>query len=164
MNTAYILTGGNLGNRQQNLQKALLLLSEQAGRIISISSLYETAAWGNKDQPSFLNQAIALETHLPADVLLVTILSIEQEMGRRRFEKMGPRTIDIDILFYNNLVIESNQLVIPHPQLHKRKFVLLPLNEIAGSYIHPVFNKTVSSLLHECDDPLTVEKFKVLLP
>ncbi|MFT3822482.1 MAG: 2-amino-4-hydroxy-6-hydroxymethyldihydropteridine diphosphokinase [Chitinophagaceae bacterium] len=155
MNKVYLLTGGNIGNRKQNLQQAALLL-EQFGTIEQKSGLYQTAAWGKTDQPAFLNQVLLLHTTLSPTLLLEKVLATELTMGRMRMEKYGPRIIDIDILFYNDEVIDLPALTVPHPQLPNRRFVLAPLNEIAPHLVHPVLHKTISQLLEECPDELEV--------
>jgi 2-amino-4-hydroxy-6-hydroxymethyldihydropteridine diphosphokinase len=158
MNTAYLLIGGNIGNKLQCLQEATRLLDELAGKVIEKSSFYETAAWGNTQQPSFINQALQLDTALTAHDLIECMLSIEQNMGRKRLEKYGPRTIDIDMLLYNHAIIQMPLLTVPHPQLVHRMFALQPLQEIAPLYLHPILKKTISQLLAECTDTLTVLK------
>ena len=158
MNSAYLITGGNIGSRQEELNYAARLIQERCGTIIDRSSLYETAAWGKTDQESFLNQALVLETTLNARDLLNEILYIENLMGRDRVEKYGPRIIDIDIIFFNHQVIRENGLIIPHPEMAKRRFVLEPLNQVIPAYIHPIYYKTVSELLDQCDDSLPVKK------
>jgi len=159
MNTAYLLTGGNLGERVHNLAMARELVEAQTGNIIAASSLYETAAWGNTDQPAFLNQAIMIETPLNARQLIRRILKIEKKMGRVREEKYGPRLIDIDILLFNNEKHNSQFLKLPHPEMQHRRFALLPLAEIAPEIIHPVLKKTITELLQECKDELEVKKY-----
>lgn len=158
MNTAYILTGGNLGNRQQNLQTAAMLIEEQCGDIIALSALYETAAWGYTEQPDFLNQVLVLQTQLQPEQLMSELLQIEEKMGRIRTVKFGPRIIDIDILLINQLIIKSELLTLPHPALHERRFALTPLQEVASQLQHPVLYKTISQLLHECNDTSNVQK------
>ena len=147
-----------MGQRDEQLSYAARLIEERCGNIIDRSSLYETAAWGKTDQASFLNQALVLETSLNARDLLNEILYIENLMGRDRIEKYGPRIIDIDIIFFNHQMIRENGLTIPHPEMSKRRFVLEPLNEIIPAYIHPVYYKTVTELLKQCDDTLPVKK------
>jgi len=159
MNTAYLLTGGNLGDREKNLATARDLINTHCGQIVKASSLYETAAWGHTDQPSFLNQALEIQTELTARQLMRRILKIEKMMGRVRKEKYGPRIIDIDILLFNNEKHRYPLLTLPHPEMLNRRFVLLPLTEIAPGIIHPVFNKTISTLLDECPDQLEVKKY-----
>jgi 2-amino-4-hydroxy-6-hydroxymethyldihydropteridine diphosphokinase len=159
MNTAYLLIGGNLGNRKVNLENSRSLIEQQCGHIVHNSSIYETAAWGNTNQPSFLNQVLQVETLLSARQLIRKILKIEKTMGRVRQEKLGPRIIDIDILFFNHEIIKLEFLTIPHPEIQNRRFVLMPMVEIAASLVHPVLNKPMSKLLNECMDNLEVTKF-----
>jgi 2-amino-4-hydroxy-6-hydroxymethyldihydropteridine diphosphokinase len=159
MNKAYLLTGGNLGDREQNLATARFLINEQCGTIVTASSLYETAAWGKTDQPSFLNQALELDTALNAKQLIRRILKVEKMMGRVRDEKYGPRLIDIDMLLFNNEKHNYQFLKLPHPEMQNRRFALLPLAEIAPDMMHPVLNKNIAQLLEECPDVLDVKKF-----
>jgi 2-amino-4-hydroxy-6-hydroxymethyldihydropteridine diphosphokinase len=158
MQNAYLLTGGNTGDRQQFLASALKALEAECGKVVAVSALYETEAWGVTDQPPFLNQAIALQTTLSPQALLERILAIEIKLGRIRDQKYGPRTIDIDILLYGQEVINEPGLVIPHPHLPNRRFALECLNDIASSFVHPVLHKSISTLLEECPDSLTVHK------
>ncbi len=158
MNTAYLLIGGNLGDRAAYLALAMQQISALCGCVTSTSSIYETAAWGNTNQPAFYNQAIKLDTALSPEALLQALLAIELDMGRVREEKYGPRTIDLDILMINNIVVDTPMLTIPHPQLHNRRFALLPLNEIAPALHHPVLDKTIHELLLNCPDTLDVQK------
>ncbi len=162
MNTAYLLIGGNLGNRLANLQKAIEAIEENCGDVIAISSVYETAAWGNTDQPSFLNQVIVLHTDMQPSILMKELLGIEERLGRLRQEKMGPRTIDIDILLIDDQIIHEENLTIPHPSLHLRKFALIPLAEVAAAKIHPTIKKTIAELLTDCPDTLAVNKISWL--
>jgi len=158
MNSAYLITGGNMGQREDQLSYAAKLIEERCGSIIDRSSIFETAAWGKTNQENFLNQALVLETTLNPRDLLNEILYIENLMGRDRVEKYGPRIIDIDIIFFNHQKIKENGLVIPHPEMSRRRFVLEPLNEVIPAYIHPVLFKTVNELLQQCDDTLPVKK------
>ena len=158
MNKAYLLTGGNEGDRYLNMQQARANIEHICGRVLQVSSLYETAPWGKTDQPDFLNQVLLIETKWSPQDLLKRILQIEEKGGRIRTEKNAPRTIDIDILFYNNLVIHEPGLSIPHPRITERRFVLEPLNEISPRYVHPEFRKTIHELLLECTDQLAVKK------
>jgi 2-amino-4-hydroxy-6-hydroxymethyldihydropteridine diphosphokinase len=161
MNVSYILTGSNLGNRLEYLLKAKEAIGETAGDVANNSFIYETAAWGLEDQPSFLNQALEIHTvHSPSS-LLESLLKIEKDLGRKRGAKYGTRLIDIDILFFNEEVIEQKGLTIPHPQLHKRRFALQCLNDIAPTFFHPVFHKNINQLLLECNDTLPVDKFLI---
>lgn len=159
MNEVLLLTGGNIGNRFNFLSKAKEAINNKCGTVLQQSSVYETAAWGLESQEAFLNQVLKIETSLDSGQLLKIILEIEEELGRKRELKYGPRTIDIDILFFNDEVIDRPGLKIPHPQMQNRRFVLTPLNEIASTKIHPVFHKNISQLLAECPDLLAVNKF-----
>ena len=152
----YIQLGTNLGNREQNLITANRHLSKLVGSIIHYSSIYETEAWGIQDQPAFLNQVVLLETDIPPFPLLDEVLAIEKRMGRKRREKWKERLIDIDILFYDDLVVDSERLTIPHPFIQERNFVLVPLVEIAPDLRHPKFNLTMAELLELSKDPLEV--------
>ncbi len=154
MNKAYLLIGGNMGDRLANLENAKTAIEKELSKILLASSIYETAAWGKEDQPAFLNQALFIETTLSASELMNTLLEIEKKMGRIRQEPLGPRTIDIDIIFYNEAIIDTQNLIIPHPQMQKRNFVLTPLNEIAPAFIHPIIKKTIAQLLIDCEDSL----------
>lgn len=145
--TVYIALGSNIENREQNLKLALEEIKEFA-HITKESKIHETKPWGYKDQDDFLNMAIAIETDLEAINLLARLQEIEHKMGRTREIKNGPRTIDLDILLYGNEIIERKLLKIPHPEMHKRKFVLKPLLEIAESLEHPILKKTIKQL-HE---------------
>lgn len=120
--------------------------------------MYETAAWGNTKQAAFLNQVISIRTNLPPDDLMKKLLEIEQKLGRLRSEKYGPRTIDLDILFYDALIYHSAIVTLPHPAIQDRKFVLIPLAELSPGKIHPVYKKTIRTLLNECADQLAVIK------
>jgi 2-amino-4-hydroxy-6-hydroxymethyldihydropteridine diphosphokinase len=159
MNTAYLLIGGNLGERKENLQSAQLLIGQHCGPVVNNSAIYETAAWGNTIQPSFLNQALKIQTSLNARQLMHKILEIEKMMGRVRKEKLGPRLIDIDILFFNDEICDDHFLKIPHLELQNRRFALVPLAEIATPLIHPVLKKSIAQLLKECPDTLEVKKY-----
>ncbi len=158
MNKAYLLTGGNLGNRALNLFQAKTLIQQFCGNVLKYSHLYQTAPWGKPDQPDYFNQCLIIETNLEPESLLGQILKIEKMIGRKRDEKYGPRLIDIDLLFYNQEIINSDLLQVPHPQLPFRKFALTPLAEIAAEYIHPQNKKRVRELLDECKDDLPVHK------
>ena len=158
MNKAYLLIGGNMGDRLRNLARAEELLQAGTGKVMERSGIYETAAWGKTDQPAFLNKALLLQNDLSPAQLLQNIMDVENEMGRIRSEKYGPRTIDIDILFFNREIIRLPQLVIPHPEIQNRRFALEPLNEIAPDFFHPVLNKSIRQLLAECPDKLEVKR------
>ena len=158
MNTIYLLLGSNLKNPEQQLSNAIKHIGTEIGEIIKASSLYATAAWGNTNQPDFLNQLIVVYSNFSADFIMETILTIEENMGRIRTQKNAPREIDIDILFFNNDIINLPELIIPHPLLQERKFVLIPLNEISPNFKHPIFLKTAQELLEMCTDSLNVQK------
>lgn len=154
----YLLLGSNLADRQLMLEAAKNQIRQKGITITGESHYYETAAWGNTDQPPFINQVIQLSTiQKPLD-LLATILDIELELGRKRFEKWGPRCIDIDILYYNQEICVYDNLKIPHPEIQNRAFALEPLVEIAPEFIHPVFNISNATLLERCNDNLEVKK------
>lgn len=159
MNGIYLLLGTNLGNREANLFRAQELLTGHGIIIKRISSVYETAAWGIEEQPAFLNQVIEVDTtHIP-QILLRTILHIEEDMGRVRDQKWAERLIDIDILYFKDQVIESEELIVPHPEIPNRRFTLLPLAEIAENEMHPGLQQTQLQLLERCPDSLKVEKY-----
>ena len=155
---AYLLLGSNEGDRQQWLEQAIELIAASCGSIVQASSIYTTAPWGIEEQPDFLNMAIAIDTTLPSTDLLKQINEIEQKLGRQRILKWGQRTLDIDILFYGDSIIDLPELKVPHPYIQDRRFALVPLNEIAAELIHPVFNKTIAQLLADCPDTLEVHK------
>ena len=153
LQTVYLLLGSNLGNREEILIKAIKLIDEKVGVIISQSKNYETKAWGKTDQPDFLNIAINITTDLMPMEVLEQIQAIEEQLGRVRIEKWGARSIDIDIIFYEQEIINiSHRLHIPHPLVQERIFALEPLAEIAPEFIHPVLQKTISILLQEIQD------------
>ena len=162
MNVTYLCLGGNIGDREKALNHAIQKISEQVGDIVAKSTIYETEAWGIESQQAYLNQCIKVKTDLKATELIDVLLDIEKELGRERTINRiyEPRTIDIDILFYNNDIINESKLLVPHPRLHLRKFVLIPLEEIASNYLHPLLNKTIFNLLSECEDPSDVKLFK----
>jgi len=157
MHECHLLLGSNQGDRVGFLEKAHVALS-RIGQLSSVSALYETEAWGLTDQPAFLNQTLCLITPLDPTELLVEILRIELELGRTRGIKYGPRTIDIDILLYEDRIHQSDQLILPHPELPNRRFALTALAEIAGSRIHPTLNCSIRELLEKCPDPLAVKR------
>jgi 2-amino-4-hydroxy-6-hydroxymethyldihydropteridine diphosphokinase len=145
LTTAHLSLGSNVGARQSHLQEAQDRLAK-IGRVLAVSSLYETEPVEFTEQPWFLNCAIAVETNCTPRQLMAAILQIEQEMGRRRVQKKGPRSIDIDILLFGQEIIESKDLTVPHPAMHHRRFVLEPLAEIAPQAMHPLLKKTIREL------------------
>jgi 2-amino-4-hydroxy-6-hydroxymethyldihydropteridine diphosphokinase len=158
MHRAVLSLGSNVGDKLQHLYDAKKQFIENGNRIIKQSSVYETEAWGNKDQDAFYNEVIEVDSGMTTDWLMKLILYTEKSLGRTRDKKWAPRTIDIDILFYDDKIIHEENLTIPHPHLHERKFVLIPLNEILPNLIHPVFKKPISQLLMELKDSLRVVK------
>lgn len=155
----FILLGSNLGDRQLVLHEAGRNISKDIGEIVRKSSIYETEPWGFNVSELFLNQVVEVKTSLQPYTLLSHLLEIETSMGRVRDKRTyQSRIIDLDILFYNNLVISGPNLILPHPRLHLRKFTLIPLNEIAAELVHPVFGKTIQALLAECNDSLVVKR------
>lgn len=156
---AYLSLGSNEGNRLKNLQRAINEIQKQAGKIISTSKIYQTPSWGFEGN-DFLNACITIETKLNPTDLLNTLLEIETKLGRIRKTEKGyqPRSIDLDILFYGNEIIDTPNLKIPHPNLHLRRFVLKPLTDIASDFIHPITQKSGLQLLNECDDKSDLEE------
>ncbi len=156
----YLHLGSNLGDRLRYLLKAKFLINKHIGHIKTLSEVYETAAWGKTDQPDFYNQAILVITQLTPAEVLTEIHQIENILGRNRKPEnhWGERTIDIDILFYNNQIINSPSLTIPHRHLQDRNFVLIPLCEIAPNFIHPVLGKSIQELRKLCADDSEVKK------
>lgn len=150
--------GTNVGDRAANLAEARNRLIEQGIEVLKCSSVYETEPYGIADQEQFLNQVLLVHANVKPDELLRICLKIEQEMGRIRGEKNGPRIIDIDLLFYKNLVLEKEGLLLPHKGISHRRFVLAPLAEVAGHQTHPIFAKTIQQLLDECEDRLQVKR------
>ena len=157
MNMSILHLGSNEGNRLRHIQNAMKLIERKIGRKATQSSIYETEAWGIKEQPDFLNVVVKIESHLEPHPLLKRINEIEDELGRTRIEKWGSRIIDIDILFCENELINDAKLTIPHPYLEKRNFVLVPLNEIEPDFVHPIINKKISVLLKESKDTCKVK-------
>ncbi len=159
MNKTYLLLGSNMGDSQLQLSRAIKYISKEVGTVIRQSKLYTTAAWGNTNQPDFLNQVIIVETALTPKNSIQTILGIEEKMGRVRTIKNAPRMIDIDILYFNKEIIDSKLLIVPHPEIQNRRFVLIPLNELSPNFVHPLIGKSNHQLLSDCTDELNVKKF-----
>jgi 2-amino-4-hydroxy-6-hydroxymethyldihydropteridine diphosphokinase len=154
----FLLLGSNLGDRAGIIRQARQLIAEKAP-IITQSSIYETEPWGLTDQPPFLNQVIEVTSPEEPEILLKYLLNIEQELGRVRKVRWGARLIDIDMLYYDDIIIESPALILPHPRLKERRFTLIPLSEIASGFIDPKLKKPVSQLLEECQDQSHVFKY-----
>jgi 2-amino-4-hydroxy-6-hydroxymethyldihydropteridine diphosphokinase len=159
MSKVFLGIGTNLGDREKNLREAIVKIEEHIGSVLKSSSVYETPPWGFDSENDFLNMVIEVETsHSPSELLKV-ILKIESMLGRERDQdRYSSRVIDIDILFYDDLVFEEKGLKIPHRLMHERKFVLVPLCEIAPDILHPVLKKSISSLLHACRDRSKISK------
>ena len=158
MSKIYLSIGSNKGNRYSQIKEALKLIREDLGEIISISKIYETKSWGFESE-KFLNLCIAIKSELSPDKLLFSINSIEEKIGRKRdSKKVNAREIDIDIIFYSNKIVNQEELIIPHPRLELRNFVLVPLSEIASDFVHPILLKSVKELL-ECsnDDNIPIK-------
>jgi 2-amino-4-hydroxy-6-hydroxymethyldihydropteridine diphosphokinase len=158
MHHCYLLLGSNLGNRAQQLSEACNLVELFVGDIAQKSSVYETLPWGLTEQPNFYNQVIKVETSLNPQDLLMTLLQIEEKLGRERLQKWDARKIDLDILYFDQLIINHPELKIPHPEIANRRFTLVPLVEIASAYLHPILKKTNQELLKNCKDNLDVKK------
>ena len=146
----YIALGSNLGNRLSNLKNAISNFTPQMD-VKKKSPVYETPPWGYADQPAFLNQVVMVETYLEPEDLLGHLKRLETVLGREPSFQNGPRLIDLDILFYDDLIVDSPPLVIPHPRLHQRAFVLVPLNDIAPDLVHPLYAKSISEMLLDID-------------
>jgi 2-amino-4-hydroxy-6-hydroxymethyldihydropteridine diphosphokinase len=159
MSKVFLGIGTNLGNRKANLRKAREMIGEHIGRIWNSSSVYETAPWGFEAENDFLNMVIEVETNLSPSEIMKKIAGIESKLGRERDQdRYSSRVIDIDIVLYDDLAINENGLKIPHPLMHERKFVLVPLCELAPDMIHPVLEKSMSVLLEECRDRSKIKK------
>jgi deoxyguanosine kinase len=161
MQTAWLILGSNIGNKNQNLNLAIDKIHATCGSIANKSSVYETKSWGYEDE-NYFNQAVEIKTLLKPKELLFQLLKIESAMGRKRnfSQNYEARIIDIDIVFYEDKIVEEKELTIPHLQIENRKFVLLPLNELIPNFIHPKLNTTISYLLKTTKDKLKVEKLK----
>ena len=158
MNKLYLLLGSNIGDSKTKLDIAINYIEKKIGKVIKKSSLYKTAAWGNTKQQDFINQVILVESILGAEDAIQHIFKIEKQMGRVRTIKNAAREIDIDILFFNNEIINSENLTVPHKEIQNRMFVLVPLMEIAPKLKHPLLKKDISTLLLLCKDELNVQK------
>ncbi|HRN47908.1 MAG TPA: 2-amino-4-hydroxy-6-hydroxymethyldihydropteridine diphosphokinase [Niabella sp.] len=158
MNNVFLIIGSNLGNKAENLKQSIRLIEQSAGIVKKFSAVYETEPWGVEQQPAYYNQVLEIITEYNAEELMTRLLNIEKVMGRIRINKYDARNIDIDILFFNDEIYNSETIIIPHPRLHLRRFVLVPLAEIAPEFVHPVFNKNIFMLLDECEDSGLIKK------
>jgi 2-amino-4-hydroxy-6-hydroxymethyldihydropteridine diphosphokinase len=154
----YLLLGSNMGDAFAHLNNAIEALKKLPIEVIKISSVYKTAAWGKTDQNPFLNQCLEIKTDLKPEELLHLILQTELDLGRTRLEKWAERIIDIDILYFGSEIIHSQNLQVPHPYLHQRRFTLVPLCEISPDFVHPLLQLSNVDLLKNCEDLLDVEK------
>ncbi len=159
MNIVFLQLGSNLGEREVLLQDAITAIEDKVGFVIEKSKVYESTPWRVEGQENHLNQILKVKTEMLADDVLSAILDIEKELGRVRLEKWGERLIDIDIIFYNDAIIETPHLCIPHKHMHERMFVLTPLHNIAPDMLHPKYNKTVEELLQICTDTELVKEY-----
>ncbi len=150
-----------MGEREEYLKNASELLATEIGVIQKESKIYESVPWGVENQSNYLNQVLEIKSEFSAEEVLERVLQIEDKIGRIRNEKWGERIIDIDILLFNDSIVEKDGICIPHIHLHNRRFVLIPLNEVAPSFIHPKYNKTIEELLSECKDIESVEEYAV---
>lgn len=157
---ATIILGSNSGDKRETIEKAIAILSGKAGRMVNVSSYYETEPWGFECFELFLNRVAIFDTQLSAEKFLDICLETEQLLGRTRptDSRYASRTIDIDILFFGSEIIDTATLTVPHPRMALRNFVLVPLNEIMPDFIHPVLHKKISGLLSECPDTMTVKR------
>jgi 2-amino-4-hydroxy-6-hydroxymethyldihydropteridine diphosphokinase len=158
MTQLFLSLGGNLGNTREIFEGAYPLIEKKIGKISVYSSIYQTEAWGPIPQADFLNQVLLVNTSLKAEACLAEMLEIEREFGRERKERWGPRTLDLDILYYGDQVIAESDLSIPHPRIAERKFILTPLAEIAPTFSDPASRKTMVALLEECTDNSQVNR------
>ena len=159
MNIVFLQLGSNLGDRELLLKDAITEIEDRVGNILECSKVYESSPWRVEGQENYLNQILKVKTILLADDVLLTVLDIEKQLGRVRIEKWGERLIDIDIIFYNDSIIETPELCVPHKHLHERMFVLTPLHNIAPEMVHPKYNKTIEELLNMCKDTELVKEY-----
>ena len=159
MNKVYLQLGSNLGERAIVISDAVKKISESIGKVSALSQVYESTPWRVDGQANYLNQILEVKTIFSAQDILAAILKIEKDLGRVRIEKWGERLIDIDIIFFNNDIIETAELCIPHRHMHERNFVLIPLNEIAPNFFHPKYKKTVAQLYNESRDSEKVVEY-----
>ena len=157
----FLQLGSNMGDRVNYLNLAKKYIEDEIGSILNESRIYESTPWGVNNQANYLNEVIEVNTIDDPCTILKKILYIEKKLGRVRKRKWSSRVIDIDIIFYSSIIINKKNLIIPHEYMHKRKFVLYPLNEIAADFIHPVFKKTVNKLMLKCTDKNEIKVYKI---
>lgn len=163
MGTSFILLGSNLGEREMLMKTAMDMIGKRCGELVSCSEIYESEPWGFDSDNNFLNQIISIRTELNPHDLLKELLSIEADLGRQRksdIHTYESRPMDLDILYYDDLIIDDDDLILPHPRLHRRRFTLLPLCDIAPDFIHPLFKKSNKVLLEECEDDSNVNVYR----
>ena len=161
---SFILLGSNLGERESLMRKAIAMIGESCGEVMAVSEMYETEPWGFVAENNFLNQVIMIRTALTPHDLLKELLSIEAVLGRQRDENKNgyaSRPMDLDILYYDDMIINDEDLIVPHPRLHMRRFTLLPLCDISPEFKHPLFDKSNKVLLEECEDTSEVKRLSV---
>ena len=162
--TCYILFGSNMGDKNGIFHQACFYINNRCGRVVQVSASYESEPWGFETEEWFLNRVIVLETEMAPEELLGQLLGIEHDLGRERHPEIDgytSRTVDLDVLYLGDRIVLSNTLTVPHPRLHRRRFALLPLCEVAPDMVHPVFGLTQTELLARCPDLLTVRKIDV---
>lgn len=161
MGKCHLHLGSNQGDRKIQLARAIQMIEESIGPILSSSSMFETDAWGKTDQNDFINMALEVEHYMTPNQLLISVNKIEDQIGRVRLEKWGPRLIDIDIIFIEDIIVDTKKLTIPHRLMHKRNFVLYPMVEIAADFIHPVIDEPLSTILEDCEDETEVRRIEL---
>ncbi len=167
MSRVYLLLGGNLGDVEDTFEKAIEEVNTRCGKVVDCSSIYETEPWGFFTDSKFLNQIIVAETEKDAAEILKIVLQIEKDLGRVRYSRQyTSRVIDIDILFYDQMIIDDANLIVPHPKFQERNFAIIPMMEIDPDFNHPELNKTILEIKQECNDELQVSSYlhKSLLP
>lgn len=161
MSIVLLSLGSNLGDRVKNIYDGIQKVADKVGKVISYSPLYESKPWGVVSPNDYINACILVETQTSPEEVMTILHDIEKEMGRVRSTKYNDRTLDIDLLLFDQLIIDTEELKIPHPRMHERLFVLVPANQIVPMFIHPLFQKSIQELLLECTDESNVYEYKV---